>query len=123
MRPTEETLASTVRVGVWILAGILGLGVSVAAAGPNGAKLRVGKAQSPPAAQQELAKRFDPASQAAQTLNAELRKLLDAGEIASRGELPVRWGRAAKPSEETHEFSIDVVHMTGAGPRHRHPAG
>lgn len=77
----------------------------------------------PVAAQQELAKRFDPTGIAAQALNAELRKLLDAGEIAGRGELPVRWGRAAKPSEETYDFSIDVVHMTGAGPRHRHPAG
>ena len=30
---------------------------------------------------------------------------------------------AAKATEETGGFSIDVVDMTGPGPRHRHPNG
>ena len=45
------------------------------------------------------------------------------GEIAERGELPVRYGRVAKAGPDTDGFSIDVVLMTGAGPRHTHPNG
>lgn len=77
----------------------------------------------PEAAERELRARLDPESTAAEDLNAALRELLEAGEIANRGEPPVRWGRAAKPTPETHGFSIDVVDMTGPGPRHRHPKG
>jgi hypothetical protein len=77
----------------------------------------------PKAARDELALRFDPAGDAARRLASELRSLLDAGEIANRGELPVRYGRVAKPTIDTLGFSIDVVLMNGAGPRHRHPRG
>ena len=77
----------------------------------------------PSAAEAELKRRFDPEGEDAQALRERLVGLLEAGEIANRGEPPVRWGRAAKPSEETAEFSIDVVDMTGPGPKHRHPAG
>lgn len=77
----------------------------------------------PTQAERTLAERLDPTGAEARLLNDELRRLLDAGEIAHRGELPVRWSRAAKPSQETSSFSIDVVHMNGAGPRHRHPGG
>jgi len=76
----------------------------------------------PKAAETELGRRFDPTSDEAKTLNAELLALYEAGEIAHRGEPPVRWSRVAK-AEETPGFSIDAVHMTGAGPRHRHPQG
>ena len=75
------------------------------------------------AAEEELRRRLDPASDAARELNAKLVSLLEAGEIANRGELPVRWGRVAKASAETGDYSIDAVHMTGPGPRHRHPRG
>lgn len=75
------------------------------------------------AAEAELAQRLDPEGPAARALNAELLRLYEAGEIANRGEPPVRWGRVAKPAPETHDFSIDVVHMSGPGPRHRHPRG
>jgi hypothetical protein len=75
------------------------------------------------AAEAELRRRLDPASDAARALNAALVALLAEGAIANRGELPVRWGRVAKAGPETDGFSIDAVHMTGAGPRHRHPAG
>ncbi len=75
------------------------------------------------AARAELEKRFDPAGAEAQALNAGLKALLAEGKIADRGELPVKWGRVAKASDESRDFSIDVVHMDGAGPRHLHPNG
>jgi hypothetical protein len=77
----------------------------------------------PAGAKQELARRLDPASSRARALNAELQQLLADGRIAERGELPVKWGRVAKAGPETDGFSIDVVLMNGAGPRHRHPNG
>ena len=77
----------------------------------------------PEQARLALQRRFAPHGPGARALNRELVRLLDEGKIAERGELPVRWGRVAKASEETLQFSIDVVLMTGAGPRHRHPRG
>lgn len=77
----------------------------------------------PRAARAELVRRFDPASPAARELERGLRGLLAEGRIAEKGALPVKWGRVAKATPETLEFSIDVVHMDGAGPRHRHPRG
>ena len=77
----------------------------------------------PSVARAELAKRFDPAGKAAQALNAELKALLEAGSVAERGALPVKYGRVAKSGAPTLGFSIDVVHMNGAGPLHRHPNG
>lgn len=77
----------------------------------------------PAAAERELAARFDPAGEDARALNAALVALYEEGKIANRGEPPVKWGRVAKPGPETHGFSIDVVHMTAPGPRHRHPKG
>jgi hypothetical protein len=75
------------------------------------------------AAETELAHRLDPESDAAKALNTELARLLEEGKVAERGELPVRFGRVAKAGPETDGFSIDVVLMTGPGPRHRHPNG
>lgn len=77
----------------------------------------------PAAAEAELARRLDPAGEDAVALNRALVKLLEEGSIADRGELPVKWGRVAKAGDATDGFSIDAVHMTGAGPRHRHPRG
>ncbi len=77
----------------------------------------------PVAARTELEKRFDPDSKQGVALSKELKDLLAAGALCENGELPVRWGRVAKASEESLGFSIDVVHMNGAGPKHRHPAG
>lgn len=77
----------------------------------------------PARAREELNSRLDPRGSRARELEESLRALLAAGEIANRGELPVRWGRVAKAGEETGSFSIDVVLMTGPGPRHRHPDG
>lgn len=77
----------------------------------------------PDAARRELERRFDPRGPAARALARELEGLLREGRIADRGELPVRYGRVSKAVLETHELSIDVVLMNGAGPRHRHPRG
>jgi len=77
----------------------------------------------PEQARAELTRRLDPAGADALRINQELQTLLEAGRIAERGELPVRWGRVAKATPETLDQSIDVVLMTGAGPHHLHPAG
>lgn len=75
------------------------------------------------AAERELTRRLDPAGPAAQKLAEDLRALLAAGSIANRGAMPVKWGRVAKATEDSSGFSIDVVHMNGVGPMHRHPNG
>ena len=77
----------------------------------------------PAGAEAALNERFDPNGPEAAALNAELARLFEAGEIANRGEPPVYWSRVAKASPETLGYSIDVVVMTGPGPRHRHPKG
>ena len=79
--------------------------------------------RDPERARAELARRFDPTGPAARALNAALVRLDEEGKIAERGALPVRYGRVAKASEATGGFSIDVVHMSGPGARHRHPQG
>lgn len=78
---------------------------------------------SPAKARAELVQRFDPTSPAAKALEKELVALLEAGKVAERGELPVKYGRVAKAGAPTLDFSIDVVHMNGPGPLHRHPNG
>ena len=75
------------------------------------------------AARSELCARLDPTGATAAAVNESLGRLLEAGEIANRGELPVQWGRVTKATDESGGFSIDVVLMNGPGPRHRHPAG
>jgi len=77
----------------------------------------------PTAAEKTLTERLDPGSETVAALRRELLLLLESGEIAGRGEMPVRWSRVAPASERTGGYSIDVVHMSGPGPRHRHPRG
>jgi hypothetical protein len=77
----------------------------------------------PARARGELERRLAPGSTAAEELNRALVGLLEAGKVADRGAPPVRWSRVAKAGEGTEHFSIDVVDMTGPGPRHRHPNG
>lgn len=77
----------------------------------------------PDAAVAELNRRLDPSSAAAKSTNEALKGLLAEGRVAERGELPVRYGRVAKAGDATLGFSIDVVHMNGPGPLHRHPNG
>jgi hypothetical protein len=77
----------------------------------------------PEAAVLELNRRLDPQGPAARETGEALKKLLAEGRVAERGALPVRYGRVAKATPETLGFSIDVVHMNGPGPLHRHPGG
>ena len=73
------------------------------------------------AAEATLCQRFDPQSEAGKALSAKLLEMLEAGEIANRGELPMTFGRVSKACPESDNFTIDVVRMNGAGPKHRHP--
>lgn len=77
----------------------------------------------PIAARLELERRFDPRGGVARELASALEGLLAEGRIAEKGSPPVQWGRVAKAGPETRDQSIDVVRMSGAGPRHVHPNG
>jgi len=77
----------------------------------------------PAAAHAALNLRLAPDSAAAEALNRGLLALLEAGRVADRGAPPVRWSRVTKATDASGDFSIDVVDMTGPGPRHRHPNG
>jgi hypothetical protein len=54
---------------------------------------------------------------------ALVRSGLSEGWMVPRQGGGVRYGRLAKPTEETHGFSIDAVDMSGPGPGHVHPRG
>ena len=71
----------------------------------------------------QLNERFGYESEEGQAFVEAFKALHAAGEVAGRGELPVEWGRVSKATEETLGFSLDVVHMNGAGPDHVHPTG
>ena len=75
---------------------------------------------SPPKGPRHLGK---PSSEAGQAFVEAFKALHLEGAVADRGELPVEWGRVSKATEETLGFSLDVVHMNGAGPDHVHPTG
>ena len=77
----------------------------------------------PAAAEAALEERFPAGGEAALALNAELKRLYEAGEIANNGEPPMTWGRVSKATDASGGFSIDVVCMNGPGPKHRHPKG
>jgi uncharacterized protein DUF4863 len=77
----------------------------------------------PVAARSELERRLDPRGSTARDLAMALQTLLAEGRIADRGTAPVRWSRVAKAGPETRDQSIDVVCMSGPGPRHVHPNG
>ncbi|QDU84496.1 hypothetical protein Pla163_16060 [Planctomycetes bacterium Pla163] len=80
-------------------------------------------ASHPAEAEAELARLLPVDGEEARAIGARLAELITAGEVAERGELPVKYGRVAKASDATCGFSIDVVHMSGPGPHHRHPQG
>lgn len=77
----------------------------------------------PEVARHRLNELLPPDGEEFRSIGARLEELIRAGEVAERGELPVRYGRLARASEATKGFSIDVVHMSGPGPLHRHPGG
>ena len=77
----------------------------------------------PAAATARLSELLPPDGAEARAIGERLAALIAAGEVAERGELPVKFGRVAKATDATRGFSIDVVHMSGPGPLHRHPGG
>jgi len=77
----------------------------------------------PAAAESALNSALPIAGPEAVSIKQRLHSLVKEGVLANRGELPVRYGRVAKAGPVTAGFSIDVVHMTGPGPLHRHPKG
>ena len=77
----------------------------------------------PAAARAELTRRLDPAGADGRRIAAELARLYREGEIATRGELPVKWSRVSKATPETLDFSLDAVVKPRPAPQHRHPAG
>ena len=48
---------------------------------------------------------------------------VDAGWLCDRGEPHARFCRLAKPTEDTHGFSMDVVSLAGEAVEHTHPNG
>jgi Domain of unknown function (DUF4863) len=77
-----------------------------------------------PALGEELNRAFPPESDLFRGLAAACTSGLEDGWLGNRGEPPLRYGRAIKPSPATHGFSIDVVLMSDvAGPEHVHPNG
>ena len=72
----------------------------------------------------DLSREFPVDGSVFKSLADACRKGVASGELASRGEAPLKWGRALKPSAETHHFSVDVVQMDETvGPHHKHPNG
>lgn len=63
------------------------------------------------------------ASEAVQTIGAEIRRGVSEGWLCDRGEPDARFSRVAKPSAVTADLSIDVVALRGAALRHGHPGG
>jgi len=59
----------------------------------------------------------------AQAIGATIEVGVAEGWLCERGTADARFGRVAKPCEETHGLSIDVVRLAGAALRHGHPKG
>jgi hypothetical protein len=57
-----------------------------------------------------------------QSLRTTLRAGIDAGTLCTRENAGVRFERVLKPTDAL-PWSIDLVHMNGAGPGHVHPYG
>jgi hypothetical protein len=78
---------------------------------------------SDPGAAAALTERLPLSSPELVRVGALVREGLTAGWLCPRGEGELRYGRAAKATEATAQFSIDTVDMRGAGPGHLHPDG
>lgn len=59
----------------------------------------------------------------ARALRDALVAAVEAGTLCDRGEEPMKYSRLRKPRDNDHELSVDVVDMSGPGPKHRHPQG
>ncbi|MCA9711376.1 MAG: DUF4863 family protein [Myxococcales bacterium] len=72
---------------------------------------------------EQLQEAFPAEGPQAQALAQALRDGVRDGWLCDRGEPHARFSRLAKATPQTHDLSIDVVALEGAGLRHRHPRG
>jgi hypothetical protein len=75
------------------------------------------------AAERSLDAAFPMSSPLLQELRALCAAGIAAGWLCTREGGGTRFGRVAKPTPATHEFSVDAVLMSGPGIDHVHPAG
>ena len=71
----------------------------------------------------QLETRIAKDSDVIQRVEALSRQGLEAGWLCPRENQGAAFGRVAKPTESTHNLSIDAVYMSGAGAAHTHPNG
>jgi len=58
------------------------------------------------------------------TIETACHQAIESGWMCDREHGGIRFGRVIKPTEASHDFSVDVVQMDDvAGPHHRHPRG
>ncbi|MFT7485847.1 MAG: hypothetical protein ACI9F9_001698 [Candidatus Paceibacteria bacterium] len=79
--------------------------------------------RAPDQARVELERRYPASGAAASMFSEVLQGWFEEGKICERGEMPMRFGRVSKATPESLDFSIDIVHMDGPGPEHKHPQG
>jgi hypothetical protein len=70
-----------------------------------------------------LEREFPHAGTEVQAIGRLLARGVHEGWLADRGAPEARFGRVAKPGPDTHQLSVDVVSMIGAGLEHTHPRG
>lgn len=73
--------------------------------------------------QAALEREFPYAGEQIQAIGALLARGVDEGWLADRGAPESRFSRVAKPTDQTHDLSVDVVSMVGSGLEHTHLAG
>lgn len=71
----------------------------------------------------DLEQRFPWDGETSTAIRAEIRKGVDEGWLCHRGEPNARFSRVAKPTQDTHGLSVDVVSLEGEAVRHKHPKG
>jgi hypothetical protein len=73
---------------------------------------------------EELNRRFPPASETFEAIEAACHEAIGAGWMCSQGGEGRRFGRVIEPGPETHDLSVDVVQLRDiVGPHHSHPTG
>ena len=72
----------------------------------------------------DLNRRFPPASESFEGIEAACHEAIRAGWMCSQGSEGRRFGRVIEPGPETHDLSVDVVQLRDiVGPHHSHPTG
>ena len=71
-----------------------------------------------------LNQRFGPHTELFDKISSACHQAIDEGWMCNHEMGGIKFGRVIKPGQETHGFSVDVVHMKDVkGPHHRHPKG